>query len=239
MGPVSSTASTGQPAPGLFLLAWGLFASVIGLGLVTDFRGFANAFARSARASSSRVRRVPPWKWMRRESADEGSAGRVKLVRVIAIPFAILGPIMTVAGVVQILRGHVAVPRGPVLPLPLALAYIGFSLFGLFQYWRRGGHFRLAARQGGWMRGAAIVASVGMVSFGVFVSFGQTTLGIAGWLIGGLSGVSLMMPRKPTAASPSRSSPGSRHDAPPAQPAGPSSPKAPDEEDDGTAFRWL
>lgn len=98
---------------------------------------------------------------------------------------------------------------------------------------------RAAARQGGWLRGAAIVASVGMVSFGVFVSFGQTTLGIAGWLVGGLSGVLLMMARKPTAAaSPSRSSPGSSRDAPPAQPAGPSSPKAPDE-DDGAAFRLL
>jgi hypothetical protein len=231
MGPASSSASAGQSAPGFFLLAWGLFAAVLGLGMVTDFRGFANAFVRSAHASSSWLRRVPPWKWMPREPVAEDLAGRVKRARLIAIPFAVLGPIVTVAGVVQILRGHAGMSRGPALPLPLALGYIGISLFGMAQYWRRAGFFRLAARQGGWMRGAAIVATVGMVSFGGFASLGQTTLGIAGWLVGGLASISLMMSRKSPAV-PLR-------DAPRAQPAGRSSPTVADEDDDDAAFRWL
>jgi hypothetical protein len=224
-------ASSHQAAPGFFLLAWGLFASIVGLGLVTDFRGFADTFTRSAHAQSSWMRRVPPWKWMHRKSEEEELADRVKLVRLIAIPFAVLGPIMTVAGVVQMARGHIAVPRGPALPLPFALAFVGFALVAMFQYWRRGGLFRLAAQQGGWMRGAAIAASLGAVSFGVFTALGYTTLGIAGWLVGGLSSVPLVMSR--------RAAPTPARDPLPARPPEPRAPADPDEDDDASAFRWL
>jgi hypothetical protein len=231
MGSASSATSAQQAAPGFFLLAWGLFASVIGLGLVTNFRGFADMFTRSAYASSSWMRRVPPWKWMRRKSDEEELADRVKLARLIAIPFAFLGPIVTVVGVVQMLRGHVAVPRGPALPLPFALAFVGFALIAMFQYWRRGGFFRLAARRGGWMRGAAIVASLGAVAFGVFTALGQTTLGVAGWLVGGLASVPLVMSRGSVPTPP--------RDAVPARPSQPPAPTDPDEDDDASAFRWL
>lgn len=104
---------------------------------------------------------------------EEGLADRVKRARLIAIPFAVLGPIMTVAGVVQMARGHVGVPRGPAFPLPFALVFVGFALVAMFQYWRRGGLFRLAAQQGGWMRVAAVAASLGAVSFGVFIALGS------------------------------------------------------------------
>lgn len=117
IGLAAAPASTDQAAPGLFLLAWGLFASVIGLGLVTDFRGFASKFTQGAYASSSWMRRVPPWKWTRRGPEEEELASRAKMIRLIAIPFAVLGPIVTVVGAVQILCGHIGVPRGPVLPL--------------------------------------------------------------------------------------------------------------------------
>lgn len=123
-------------------------------------------------------------------------ARRQKMARFIAIPFAVLGPIMTIAGVVQILRGHIAVPRGPALPLPFALVFIGVGVLGLLQNWRRDRFLRLAAQQGGWMLLAAIVASVGGLSFGVFIAVGQMTLGIAGWLVGGLAAVSLLMSRR-------------------------------------------
>jgi hypothetical protein len=230
MGPASSTASAHQSAPGFFLLAWGIFATLIGWGLATNFRGFSDRFTQSAYASSSRMRRVPPWKWIQHGTDAEELASRAKLSRLIGIPFAILGPIVTVAGVVQMARGHIAVPRGPVLPLPYALALIGAGVLALVQYWRRGGLFRLAARQSGWMRAAAIVASLGTVSFGVFVALGFTTLGIVGLLAGGLASVPLVVPRKSTPVPP--------HASAPAQPREPSS-ADPDEDDDASAYRWL
>lgn len=49
---VASGTAAHEAAPGLFLLVWGLFASVIGLGLVTNFRGVPR------RVHSGRVRVV-------------------------------------------------------------------------------------------------------------------------------------------------------------------------------------
>ena len=145
-----SAASSQQSAPGFFLLAWGLFASVLGLGLVTNYRGFAHHFALLT--------------WTRERSDD--SARRSKRVRLIAIPFAVAGPIVTIVGLVQIARGHISVPRGPALPLPLALAFVAIAVVAIGQYWRDGRLYRVAARQGGWRRVAAVLASAGAVSFG-------------------------------------------------------------------------
>lgn len=72
----------------------------------------------------------------------------------------------------------------------------------MVQYWRRGGFLRRAAEQGGWPRGAAIVVSLGAVSFGVFAAMGLITLGTAGWLVGGLAGVILIMTSKANPAPP-------------------------------------
>ena len=168
---------------------------------------------------------------MRRGTDEEELASRVKLARLIAIPFAILGPIVTVVGVVQMARGHIAVPRGPVLPLPFALAFIGMGVLGVVQYWRRGGLLRLAARQGRWMCVAAIVVSCGAVSFGVFTALGFTTLGIAGWLAGALASVPLVMSRRSVLPSPPSSAP--------AQPDKPLPSADPDDDDDASAYRWL
>lgn len=190
---VSGVSSQKTP-PGFFLLAWGLFASVLGLGLVTNFRGFADNFARNADVSSARFRRLPPRTWIR-ERPDEPTR-RLMRIRLIAIPFAVLGPIVTIVGLVQIVHGHIAVPRGPALPLPFALAFIAFAVVAIGQYWRVGGLYRVAVLQGGWRRVAAVLASGGAVSFGVFSAVGQTTLGIAGWLIGGLATAPLVIGRK-------------------------------------------
>jgi hypothetical protein len=185
-----STVSSQESAPGLFLLAWGLFASVVGLGLVTNYRGFARNFARNTRPGrlSPRIRI--------REQPDE-PARRLKRVRLIGIPFAVAGPIVTIVGLVQIVHGHISVPRGPTLPLPFGIAFAAVALVAIGQYWRGGQLYRVAARQGGWRRVAALLASAGAVSFGVFMAAGQTTLGIAGWLIGGLATAPLLMGRKP------------------------------------------
>ena len=192
--------SDDQSGPGFFLLAWGLIASVVGIGLTTNYRGFAEQFTRHTQDSTTWMRRLPPWKWIR-ERPNE-FARRTVMARFLGIPFAVLGPLTTAAGVVQIVRGHVALPRGPALPLPIALTFIAFAVVVMGQYWRRGGFFRQAARQSGWMRAAAIAASVGALSFGVFTAVGQTTLGIAGWLVGGLASVPLIMARKSAPSEP-------------------------------------
>lgn len=173
---------------------------MVGLGLVTNYRGFADTFARHAYVPSLGLRRRPPWKW-KPERPDE-LARQAKRVRLMAIPFAVVGPIVTIVGVLQIVRGHIAIPNGPVLPLPFSLAFIGIAAVAIGQYWRRGGFFRVAAEQGRWMRVAAIAASAGGVSFGLFTAVGQMTLGVAGWLVGGLASVSLLMSRKPADPSP-------------------------------------
>jgi hypothetical protein len=194
----AAAVSSQETAPGFFLLAWGLVASVVGLGLVTNFRGFAHNFARNADVSSALFRRLPS-RIRIRERPDEPTL-RLKRVRLIGIPFAVLGPIVTIVGLVQIVHGHISVPRGPALPLPFALAFIAFAVVVIGQYWRDGGLYRVAALQGGWRRVAAVLASGGAVSFGVFSAVGETTLGIAGWLIGGLATAPLLIGRK--AASP-------------------------------------
>ncbi len=185
-----SSASASQPAPGLFLLAWGLFATVVGLGAVTNYRGFAEQFAQQAH-SSGRL-----WRWQRNEQLPRDMSSRTKMLRLIAVPFAIVGPIVTIVGLVQILHGHASVPRGPRLPLPMALAFVAVAAVAVGQQWRPNGLFLAGARQGRWMCAAAIIASIGALSFGVFTAVGQTTIGIVGWLVGGLASVPLLLSRK-------------------------------------------
>jgi hypothetical protein len=134
-------------------------------------------------------------------------ASRTKMLRLIAVPFAIVGPIVTIVGLVQILHGHASVPRGPRLPLPMALAFVAVAAVAVGQQWRRSGFFLAGARQGGWMCAAAIIASIGAFSFGVFTAVGQTTIGTVGWLVGGLASVPLLLSRK-SGAETSADSPG-------------------------------
>lgn len=93
------------------------------------------------------------------------------------------------------------------------------------------------------MRGAAIVASLGAISFGVFTALGLTTLGIAGWLVGGLAGVYLMISRRSAPAWPPNNAASSEADGPTSaqrrMSADSSEPGEDEVEDDGTAFRWL
>ncbi|MEU6237828.1 hypothetical protein [Kitasatospora sp. NPDC047058] len=81
---------------GLFALCWGLFATVMGGLLVTDFRGFTRWFVRTAEARG-------PW---RRQSRPSQQAGRLVLVRVIGGIFAVVGPVMLVVGVVLTAHGR-------------------------------------------------------------------------------------------------------------------------------------
>lgn len=192
-------AHASQPSAGLFMLAWGLFASAIGLSLVTNFRGFADNFTKNAHASSAGLRKFPPWKWQRR---SEDLVGRTRMVRLIAIPFAVLGPIMTVAGIIAICHGHISMPNEPALPIPFRCLVIVLALLSVGQYWLPRGFFRAAARQGRWRRAVVMLASVGAIVFGVSVASGFITIGVVAWLLSGLPLMPLLMERRRAATEP-------------------------------------
>jgi len=116
----ASAAHTSQGPGGLFLLAWGLGASALGLGLVTNFRGFADNFSREAHASSAGLQKLPPWKRQRPQNPAE----RTKLVRLIAIPFAILGPILT--GLISISHKDIGGSGPGASPSPFRYLFIAF-----------------------------------------------------------------------------------------------------------------
>jgi hypothetical protein len=176
------------------MLAWGLFASAFGLLIVTNFRGFADNFARRAEASPAGLRKLPPWKWQRSPDPAE----QAKLVRLIAIPFAIIGPIVTVAGLIAISQGRTGDSGPGPLPGPLRYLFIAFAAVAVGWSWlSRRGLFRPAARRGGWRLAAALLSSLGGLVFGIGITVGQMTIAIVAWVIGGLPSLLLVMEDKP------------------------------------------
>jgi hypothetical protein len=187
-------------AGGLFMLGWGLFASAFGLAMVTNFRGFADTFARRAAASSAGLRKRPPW-MSRQQPTDERD--QVKLARLIAIPFAIVGPVLLVAGIISISQGRIASTGASPLPSPFRYLFIAFAVVAVGQSWlSRRGIYRPAARRGGWWLAIAVLSSLGALIFGVSVALGQLTIGFAALLIGGLPSILLLMDDKPTGPGP-------------------------------------
>jgi hypothetical protein len=129
------------------MLGWGLVASVFGLAMVTNFRGFADTFARQAAASSAGLRKRAPWK--SQQPPDERD--QVRLLRLIAIPFAIVGPVLLVAGIISISQGRIAITGASPLPSPFRYLFIAFAVMAVAQSWlSRRGIYRPAARRGGW-----------------------------------------------------------------------------------------
>ena len=58
---LAAGATHSSAPPGLFLLAWGLIASAVGLLTVTNFRGFADNYARRvSQSAAGRRRRQSP-----------------------------------------------------------------------------------------------------------------------------------------------------------------------------------
>ena len=195
----TAAATHSSPPPGLFLLAWGLGASALGLLIVTNFRGFADNFARRAANSSAGWQRRPP----RRSQWPSDPAARTKRMRLIAIPFAIIGPIVTVVGLVSISR-HGLVGSGPgALHGPFRYLWLAFAVVIFGQSWlSRNGLYRPAARRGGWHLAAAVVSSLGGLVFGLGIAIGQLAIAIAGLAVAGLLCLFLVMDDKPTASGP-------------------------------------
>jgi hypothetical protein len=190
----ASAAHTSQ-AGGLFLLAWGLTASVAGLAGITNFRGFTDNFARRAAVSSAGLRKLPPWKYQ--QPSDQ--ARQTKVMRLTAVPFAIIGPIVTVTGIIAIIQGHAASRGFPALPGSLSYLFTAFTAAAVGWSWlSRRGYYRPAVQRGGWRLATAILSSLGALIFGVSFATGQLTTGFVAWGIGGLSAMILMIGDKTT-----------------------------------------
>jgi hypothetical protein len=179
---------TSQP-PGEFLLTWGLIASAIGLLTVTNFHGFADKYARRWAASSSRRRRVPPW----RSQPPQDPAEQTRRVRLLAIPFAVAGPVVTVIEIVSISRGGTGASE-PSLPSPYCYLLIGFAAAGVAWSWlSRSGWFRHSDWRHGWRLGVAVLSSAGLLVYGTGLALAQLAMTVAGMAVGAAAFLILVM----------------------------------------------
>jgi hypothetical protein len=195
----ASAAHTSQGPGGLFLLAWGLVASALGLALITNFRGFADNFSREAHSSSAGLQKLPPWKWQRPQTAAE----RTRLVRLLAIPFAILGPILTIVGIISLSHKGIGNTGPSPSPSPFRYVFIVFAVASVAWSWLSPhGMFRPEDRHRGWRLAVALLSSLGALIFGIGAAMGQFAIALIALLVGGLPAVLLLMDGKPTRPGP-------------------------------------
>lgn len=177
------------------MLAWGLGASVYGLLGATNFRGFADKYARRVPVSSARLRRRPPWTW---QLPRDDTAERTRRVRQIAILFAIAGPVVTAIGLISVSRGEIAGPERTGLPSPFRYLLIGFVAAAAVWSWRsRRGLFHLAAWHHGWRLAVALLSSLGLLLAGIGFAVGYLRIAVAGMVLGVLAYLMLVMEDKP------------------------------------------
>lgn len=213
----ASAAQDGQ-SPGLFMLAWGLTASAFGLAAATNFRGFADNFARRAEASSAGLRKLPPWRWQQPRKPGEAA----KLVRLVAIPFAIIGPIVTVAGITSISHGRTGTSGPTASPGPSGYLFIAGAIAAVAWSWLSPrGWLRPAARRGGWRLAVALLSSLGALICGISIAIGQMTIGIVALFAGGLPALALLAEDKPTGTGPDDARDPEGHNQDPSGPGGP------------------
>jgi hypothetical protein len=111
------------------LLAWGLTASVSGLALVTNFRGYADYFHQ--RVKGSRAATLSPL-----------------MVRLLGLPFAIAGPIVIVTALVTSRRSFAIVSSAPI-PLTSPFQYLFIAVTaGIVAWWWIRGAYSLRAADG-------------------------------------------------------------------------------------------
>ena len=185
----AASGTVGNQPGGLFMLAWGVMASLGGLMAVTNFRGFADKQARISQMRNSRWSLFPP-----RDPDASFRRNRV-LVTLVGGVFVVVGPIMTVAGIVTSIHGHFSIPETAAAPAPFRYFFIAVGAFVIAFAWtpHRGGYALTVARQSRWRCAAAIIATAGAAGFVVGVAYGRMTIGIAAWLASGLLALALFV----------------------------------------------
>ena len=93
--------------------------------------------------------------------------------------------------------------------------FIAFAVVIVGWHWRSPrGLFRPAARRGGWRLALAVVASLGMLTFGVGVAVGQLTVAIAALAPVMVASVLLLMGDQPAGPGSGNLAGEAEHDAP-------------------------
>ncbi|MGW8765624.1 hypothetical protein ACWGN5_24295 [Streptomyces sp. NPDC055815] len=168
----------------MFPLVWGVFATVFGWVVATDFRGAARRLHVMSRAAS-------PF----------GGAGTptpgVGFLRVLAGVFALVGPVVLVSGTVGLWRGEEGPEEMPVPPVGFVVVEALVAGVFLWRAWRRSGLLRREWDAGTGLRRAAVAGlTAAFVAFVVTLGFGWGTWMMTSWLVGGLCGVSLLVGRR-------------------------------------------
>lgn len=171
----------GGAGSGVFSVVWGVWASVFGWIIATDFRGAAHRFHQLSR---------------RPVSFGVKSAPRVGVtfVRVLAAVFALLGPVVLVAGVVDLLRGGQESGDPHRQPAPFAVALGLVAALSLWGLWRRNGPLRREWTDGaGFRRVAVVVMTAACLGFVITLVLGHRNAMLATWLLAGLASLPLLL----------------------------------------------
>lgn len=188
----------------------GVFATVIGLLLATNFRGFRDHFVGSAESQVTFLRRLPPWRSISEERRQAQRLQQRVLARVIGCVFAIAGPVLIVASAVQVIRHSRRIPRLDWHPHPtwVGLLIGSAGLIGcVVSLWPRDGrHDPMldAWRQGGLARGAAIVLAAAAALTAVSFAIQIQPLFFLGFVIGIPATIVMILSRHGTDAAAAR-----------------------------------
>ena len=177
-------------AAGLFVLAWGVGASVLGLLSITNFRDFLDNWARQA-SNFSLV-------------SFERNRRRAQLISILLV---IVGPIAIAAAIILITRGQIDISAGTPLPTPGRYLFIGAAVLGVGLSWLwPNGLYRSATRRGLLRAAVAVLSSAGLLAFAVAFAMGKTVIAIVAWVILGMPVLILGMADKPAWSTPEGSS---------------------------------
>lgn len=166
----------GKEPIGLFLLAWGVFMSLIGWLAVTNFRGFGEAASRSRQTEKARRDGV-----VSPEEIEAAVSRENSLNRVIGGVFAVLGPIAIIVGIIATLNGHFAVPDANPAAAPIRYPFLAAGAIVIAWAWipRRGGYLLAIARQSRRQCAAAILVTICLAVFAVTFAYGRLTIAFA------------------------------------------------------------
>ncbi|MFF5974070.1 hypothetical protein ACFY7C_21365 [Streptomyces sp. NPDC012769] len=166
----------------LYALAVGVWMTVFGVVVATDFRG-----------SAHRLHAISL-----RSAAFGGPFSRragVGFVRVLAGVFALLGPVLLVEGVLQVSRGEThVVGDAPRPPLPFLLLVLAAMALAAWSYWRRRGWLRREWAGGVTRRRIATVVVTGcFAGFAAGLGLGLPLLSVTSWALGAGAGLYLLV----------------------------------------------